>query len=532
MIDSRGGLQPRLAAELPSQDRGTWRINADGTMATTWKIRPNALWHDGQPVRAQDFIFAHQVYLDPEIEVVNRNPEVLMQGLELLDGSSVPVSELSVGDRFLVRPGEKVATDGVVEEGASAIDASLLTGESVPVDVGPGDEVVGATVNAGGRLVVRATKVGAETALADIKSGKITSSNDPDCLTKADVIIICVPTPLRKTKEPDISYILAAAEQVRNYLHPPQLIVLESTTYPGTTRELLLPKLESTGLVVGEDFFLCFSPERVDPGREDFTTINTPKVMGGITRACGEVAATWYEGAIQTIHRVSSAETAEMAKLLENTFRMINIGLVNELAIMCERLGVDVWEVIDAAATKPFGFVPYYPGPGLGGHCIPIDPYYLTWKAKEFGVDTRFIELAGEINHAMPDYVVEKVARALNRERKPVRGSRALVLGIAYKKNVDDMRESPAVELIERLQHLGARVDYSDPHIPVFPRIRRASYDLKSVRLTPRTLARYDAVLLATNHDAFDYDLIAKHAKLVIDTRGVYRKPRKNVVKA
>jgi UDP-N-acetyl-D-glucosamine dehydrogenase len=349
---------------------------------------------------------------------------------------------------------------------------------------------------------------------------------------RCDALIICVPTPLDRMREPDLSYVIKTAESIAPHLRRGQLVSLESTTWPGTTEEVVQPILERRGFKVGRDLFLVFSPERQDPGNPKFDTRNIPKLVGGVTPDCLELGVALYAQAVDRVVPVPSTRVAEMAKLLENIHRAVNIGLVNELKIVCDRMGIDLFDVIDAAATKPFGFVPYYPGPGLGGHCIPIDPFYLTWKAREFGVHTRFIELAGEINHGMPDWVVQKLTRALNREGRAVRGARILVLGIAYKKNVDDMRESPAVELIERLHYLGARVEYSDPHIPVFPRLRRGHFDLRSVRLTPSALKRYDAVLLATNHDAFDYRLIARHARLIVDTRGVYRKPRRNVVKA
>ena len=347
-----------------------------------------------------------------------------------------------------------------------------------------------------------------------------------------DALIICVPTPLNRSREPDLSYVINTAEAIAPYLKRGQLVSPESTTWPGTTEEVIQPIVEKRGLKVGRDVFLVFSPERQDPGNARFDTHNIPKLVGGVTQACLDAGAALYALAVERVVPVSSTRVAEMAKLLENIHRAVNIGLVNELKIVCDKMGIDLFEVIDAAATKPFGFVAYYPGPGLGGHCIPIDPFYLTWKAREFGVHTRFIELAGEINHRMPEWVVQKLTAALNARRRPVRGARILVLGIAYKKNVDDMRESPSVELMEQLMQLGAKVDYSDPHIPEFPHIRRGYFNLKSVKLTPSALKRYDAVLLATNHDAFDYDLVAKHAKLVVDTRGVYRKPRKNVVKA
>src|SRR5512147_2533872 len=300
-----------------------------------------------------------------------------------------------------------------------------------------------------------------------VKSGCLTATTDFSVLKEMDAVSICVPTPLRKTGDPDMSFIQSATEQLAKYMHKGIVVVLESTTYPGTTREILLPRLGiDHGLKVGEDWYLAFSPERVDPGREDWTTINPPKVMGGITEACGDVATAWYEGAIKTVHSVSSAEAAELAKLLENTFRMINIGLVNELAIMCERLGVDVWEVIDAAATKPFGFMKFTPGPGLGGHCIPIDPLYLSWKMKSFHYNARFIELASEINTNMPRYVVSRVMEGLNDRGKALKGTKVLVLGVAYKPDIDDVRESPALDVIGLLQKKGAIVEYHDPYIP------------------------------------------------------------------
>jgi UDP-N-acetyl-D-glucosamine dehydrogenase len=349
---------------------------------------------------------------------------------------------------------------------------------------------------------------------------------------QADALIICVPTPLDKHREPDLSFVLNTVESLLPHLRPGQVVSLESTTYPGTTEEELKPRIESRGLKVGTDVFLCFSPEREDPGNPDYVTRTIPKICGGTTPACLEVGLALYKGVIEEVVPVSSTRVAEMTKLLENIHRAVNIGLVNEMKIICDRMGIDVHEVIRAAATKPFGFVPYWPGPGLGGHCIPIDPFYLSWKAREYGVHTRFIELAGEINHAMPQWVIGKLAEALNERGKPLKGSRVLVLGIAYKKNVDDMRESPAVELMELLVGRGAKVEYSDPHVPAFPKMREHRFDLSSVTLTPERLAGYDAVLLATNHDAFDYPLIRKHAKLIVDTRGVYLEPAPNVVKA
>src|SRR5687767_6962232 len=313
-------------------------------------------------------------------------------------------------------------------------------------------------------------------------------------LADMDAVDICVPTPLRKTKDPDMSFVVAAAEQIAKYVHPGLLVVLESTTYPGTTAELLKPMLESTGLRVGEDVFLAFSPERVDPSNQTFNTKNTPKVVGGVTPACSQIASALYATALDTIVPVSSTQVAEMVKLLENTFRMINIGLVNELALMCDRMNINVWEIIEAAATKPFGFMPFYPGPGLGGHCIPIDPFYLTWKAREFEFQTRFIELAGEVNVQMPHYVVHRTMEALNQHQKSLKGSRVLVLGAAYKKDVDDVRESPSLRVISLLAERGARVDYHDPYIAHIDPCEGVPTQLQSVPLSPQTPGEYDAV--------------------------------------
>jgi UDP-N-acetyl-D-glucosamine dehydrogenase len=356
-----------------------------------------------------------------------------------------------------------------------------------------------------------------------VKSGYLKATTDFSALKEMDAVSICVPTPLRQTGDPDMSFILSATEELAKYMHKGMVVVLESTTYPGTTREVLLPKLGvECGLTVGEDWFLAFSPERVDPGREDFTTINTPKVMGGVTEACGEVATVWYEGAIQTIHRVSSAEAAEMAKLLENTFRMINIGLVNELAIMCERLGVDVWEVIDAAASKPFGFMKFTPGPGLGGHCIPIDPLYLSWKMKSFHYNARFIELASEINTNMPRYVVSRVMEALNDRSRALKGSKVLVLGVAYKPDIDDVRESPALDVIGLLRKKGALVEYHDPYIPHIHH-ETDGWQMDSVKDVMQAVKDSDAVVVITNHTVYDYKAIVESAAFVFDSRNATR---------
>lgn len=349
---------------------------------------------------------------------------------------------------------------------------------------------------------------------------------------EADALILCVPTPLNKYREPDLSYVINTIESIVPYLRAGQVVSLESTTYPGTTEEELLPRVTAGGLTVGQDIFLVYSPEREDPGNAHFTTHTIPKVVGGHTPVCLEVGKALYRKAIDQIVPVSSTKVAELTKLLENIHRAVNIGLVNEMKIVADRMGIDIFEVIDAAATKPFGFTAYYPGPGLGGHCIPIDPFYLTWKAREYGLHTRFIELSGEVNRAMPEYVVGKVTKALNDRFKSLKGSRLLVLGIAYKKNVDDMRESPAVEVMELLRAAGADVAYSDPHVPVFPKMREHHFDLASIALTPQAVASYDAVVLTTDHAKFDYEMVRAHAQVIIDSRGVYRTAADNIVKA
>lgn len=349
---------------------------------------------------------------------------------------------------------------------------------------------------------------------------------------EADAVILCVPTPLNKYREPDMSFVINTTDAVKPYLRAGQVLSLESTTYPGTTEEELLPRAEENGLKVGEDIFLVYSPEREDPGNPNFETRTIPKVIGGHTAACLEAGLALYRAAIDTVVPVSSTRAAELTKLLENIHRAVNIGLVNEMKIVADKMGIDIHEVIDAAATKPFGFVPYYPGPGLGGHCIPIDPFYLTWKAREYGVNTRFIELAGEVNSAMPEYVVNKTVLALNERERAVKGAKVLVLGIAYKKNVDDMRESPSVEVMELLRDLGAQVAYSDPHVPVFPKMREHSFNLQSEPLTAENVAKFDCVLLTTDHDKFDYGLLKQHARLIIDTRGKFSGQNDKVIKA
>ena len=362
------------------------------------------------------------------------------------------------------------------------------------------------------------------------KVGKLDATTDFAVVRDLDTINICVPTPLRKTKDPDMSYIVSAVEAIAAHLHPGMLIVLESTTYPGTTDEVVQPLLEATGLKAGVDFFIAFSPERVDPGNPTFHTHNVPKVVGGLTPDCARLAGALYGSAIDTIVPVSSTRVAEMVKLLENTFRAVNIGLVNELALMCDRMNIDVWEVVDAARTKPFGFMAFYPGPGLGGHCIPIDPFYLSWKAKQSGFDPRFIELAGHINGGMPHYVVDKVMDALNTRRKAINGSRVLVAGVAYKRDIDDMRESPALDVMHLLESKGAVVDYADPYVPqVHGREWLGRRDITAVELKRGTLAQYDCVVIVTDHKTFDYDAMVAEADLIVDTRNAIKSPHPHV---
>ena len=345
-----------------------------------------------------------------------------------------------------------------------------------------------------------------------VKNNKLKATMDFSVLKKMDAVSICVPTPLRKTKDPDISYIISAVEEVAKYLRPGQLVILESTTYPGTTREVILPRLEARNLQVGKDFFLVFSPERVDPGNKIYTIRNTPKIVSGITKKCTSIAVTLYEQIIDEVVPVSTTESAEMVKLLENTFRIVNVGLVNEIALICDRLKLDTWEVIDAAATKPFGFMPFYPGPGLGGHCVPVDPHYLSWKLKALNFYARFIELAGEINIKMPEFLVSKIDAALNERKKSIKGSKILILGVAYKSNVSDIRESPALDVMRLLKERGGKVVYNDPHVPQVE-------GLKSIPLTGSSLRNADCVVITTAHSDYDYKQIVKNARLVIDSR-------------
>lgn len=418
-------------------------------------------------------------------------------------------------NELIERLKNKSAKIGVLGLGYVGLPLAVLFAES-------GFEVVGIdpdlrkvdALNAG-RSYIQDVKT--ETVARLVKGGHLKATKDFSAIKELDAVSICVPTPLRKTGDPDLSFIVSANDELAKYLHRGMVVVLESTTYPGTTRELVLPKLkETSGLKCGEDFYLAFSPERVDPGRKDYTTYNTPKVVGGITPACTEVAAAWYSQAIKTVISVSSTEVAEMAKLLENTYRMVNIGLVNELALMCDRLGVDVWEVIDAAATKPFGFMKFTPGPGLGGHCIPIDPLYLSWKMKALNYSARFIELASDINTNMPRFVVTRVQDALNDHSKALKGSRVLVLGAAYKPDIDDLRESPALDVIRLLEAKGALVSYHDPFIPV---IRNDGWKLESVPDVMEAVRTADLVVIVTNHSQYDYKAILNSAKLIVDTR-------------
>jgi len=368
--------------------------------------------------------------------------------------------------------------------------------------------------------------------VAKARAAGMEATTDSARISEADAVIICVPTPLNKYREPDLRFVVDTMDQLAPHLRAGQVVSLESTTYPGTTEEELLPRIEANGLKVGHDIFLIYSPEREDPGNKNYETRTIPKVVGGHTPACLEAGEALYAGAIDKIVPVSSTRAAEMTKLLENIHRAVNIGLVNEMKVVADAMGIDIFEVIDAAASKPFGFTAYYPGPGLGGHCIPIDPFYLTWKAREYGINTRFIELSGEVNRAMPEYVVGKLMDGLNRHGRALNGTRILILGVAYKKNVDDMRETPAAEIMEKIVGKGGQVAYSDPHVPKFPPMRNYRFELKSVKLDAVTLTSYDAVVLVTDHERFDYDLIKQNATLIIDARGRYRESADNIIKA
>ncbi|QPQ54421.1 nucleotide sugar dehydrogenase [Allosphingosinicella flava] len=433
-----------------------------------------------------------------------------------------------IHDNLIARLRERSAKIGIVGLGYVGLPLALRFSEV-------GFPVVGFDIHAGkvARLNSRQSLIEhiSSTQVAAARDRGFVATTDFSCANEVDALILCVPTPLTKHREPDLSFVLNTLNSLLPYLRPGQIISLESTTYPGTTEEELKPRIGDAGLSVGKEIFLTYSPEREDPGNPNFTTSSIPKIIGGSTPECLNVGLALYANVIDRLVPVSSTRAAELTKLLENIHRAVNIGLVNEMKIVADKLDIDIHEVIAAAATKPFGFTPYQPGPGLGGHCIPIDPFYLTWKAREFGVHTRFIELAGEVNSAMPDYVMAKVAAALNERCKPVKGSRILVLGIAYKKNVDDMRESPSVILMEKLREAGAVVEYSDPHVPVFPETREHHFDLSSVELTEQNIDDFDCILLATDHDKFDYNFLAARSPLIVDTRGRLA-ASSNVVKA
>lgn len=416
----------------------------------------------------------------------------------------------------------KKARAGVIGLGYVGLPLSMVL-------VDAGFDVIGFDVNKAKVNLLNSGKsdiddISNETVRNAVRAGKFTATTDPKTISRMDTISICVPTPLSKTKDPDVSFILAAMEWVKKYIKKGSLVVLESTTYPGTTEDLILPLLQEKGHKAGRDFFLAFSPERVDPGNKNYTTENTPRVVGGITRDCTRVAKTFYEQTIPNVYPVSSTQAAEMVKLLENTFRSVNIGLVNEVAVMCDRLKIDVWEIIDAAATKPFGFMPFYPGPGLGGHCIPIDPHYLSWKLKSLNYYARFIELAGDINSQMPEWVVERITSTMNlRFEKALNKASILILGVSYKKNIKDIRESPALDVIKLLEDKGVRICYNDPFVPQF---RWKGGSIKSTKLTAKLLSRADLVVILTDHTDYDYQWIVDNSKAVFDTRNATKKVR------
>ena len=425
-----------------------------------------------------------------------------------------------MSDELLKKISARRATVGVIGLGYVGLPLAVEFGRgglrAIGFDV---DAARVANVNAGGSHI---PDVPTEQVASLVAHGKLEATTDFSKLAETDAVVICVPTPLRKTKEPDISYILAASEQVKTYLHSPQLIVLESTTYPGTTDEVLLPMLEETGLKFDEDFFLAFSPERVDPGNPQFQTHNIPKVVGGVSHKSTEVAGALYQTIVERVHKVTSARVAETAKLLENTFRSVNIGLVNEIAQLCYHLNIDSWEVIQAAATKPFGFMAFYPGPGIGGHCIPLDPHYLSWKARLHGFEARFISLAEEVNSHMPQHVVRLVQDGLNDHSKPLKGSQVLVLGVAYKRDINDVRESPALGIVDQLLHKGAKVSYHDPHIAEMKLDGKGM--LTTIELTDEALSQCDCAVIVTDHSAIDYARVVRLAPLVVDSRNATRK--------
>jgi len=433
-------------------------------------------------------------------------------------------------NQLLSRINDKIAVIGIVGLGYVGLPLALRFIEAGYHVVGFDIDQVKINILKSGKSYIK--NIPSPLILNAIKKNLFKVTIDFSKAVKVDALIICVPTPLNKYREPNLHFIINTVNSLLPFLRSGQVLSLESTTYPGTTDEELLPLVESTGLVVGKEIFLVYSPEREDPGNQNFDIQNTPKICSGITSCCLQVGVVLYSQIVNRVIQVSSTRVAEMTKLLENVHRAVNIGLVNELKIVADAMGIDIWEVIDAAATKPFGFTPYYPGPGLGGHCIPIDPFYLTWKAREYGVNTHFIELAGEVNANMPDWIISKVVDALNERSLHLKGAKMLVLGIAYKKNIGDTRESPSVVLMEKLKEKGAVVVYSDPYVPVFPNMREHHFDLSSIDITPDNLSGYDCVIIATNHDDFDYKLIREHASLIVDTRGVYREPFNNVVKA
>ncbi len=436
---------------------------------------------------------------------------------------------MSLKQELVAKLADRTAVVGVVGLGYVGLPLALRYAES-------GYRVVGLDIDPRKAQCLSAGEtyfkhIPAERVAAAVTRG-LQATADYSRVAELDALIICVPTPLREHREPDLSFVVRTIETITAHMRPGQVVALESTTYPGTTEEELRPRLEGAGFEIGEDCFLVYSPEREDPGNAAYTTSTIPKVVSGETAACLEVGEALYSGVIEQLVPVSSTRVAEMVKLLENIHRAVNIGLVNEMKMVADKMEIDIYEVIEAASTKPFGFVPYYPGPGLGGHCIPIDPFYLTWKAREYGVNTRFIELAGEVNSYMPRWVVGKVVEALNSDAKAVKGSRILVLGIAYKKNVDDIRESPSVEIMDQLRQRGASVDYCDPYFPVFPGMRRYDFEQASVELDAGRLAGYDCVIIGTDHDIFDYELILREARLIVDTRGRIRDRDRRVFRA
>jgi len=428
------------------------------------------------------------------------------------------MSKVSSRDDLLARLKRKDFTAAVIGLGYVGLPLAIEYADA-------GIRVIGIDSDGAKIRAVRSGKsyvddVPSEAIRGAVENGLLRATSDYSALAEADTVNICVPTPLRKTKDPDLSYVVTAAEQVAKYIHRDMLIVLESTTYPGTTDELLVPMFEERGFTVGKDIFLAFSPERVDPGNPQYSTKNIPKVVGGATPQCTKMAAALYTGVMERVHTVSTATVAEMVKLLENTFRSVNIGLVNEIALMCNRMGIDVWEVIDAAKTKPFGFMPFYPGPGIGGHCIPLDPFYLSWKAKQFGFESRFIELAGVINGQMPHFVVGKVVDALNRFKKSVNGAKVLILGVAYKKDISDVRESPAIDILQLLSKKGAKLSYCDPHVPV---LDEHGMRMKAEPFSAATLKKADCVVVVTDHSDFDYRLVARESKVIVDARNALK---------